>query len=77
MTIIRSDLIKFEGRRMLQEAFAQQIRTGRRITVTDDILMQYFMSLRITEQYPSKVMTAEAQTQLPDYLVGLFANMDI
>jgi hypothetical protein len=35
------------------------------------------MSLRITEQYPSKVMTAEAQTQLPDYLVGLFANMDI
>ncbi len=77
MAVIRSDLTKFEGRRILMEAFAEQIRTGRRITVTDDLLMRYFMSMRIVEQYPAKVQTAEAQTELPEYLVGLFANMDI
>ncbi len=77
MAIIRSDLIKFEGRRLLEQAFAEQIRSGRRITVTDDILMQYFMSMRIAEQYPTKVQTAAPQTKVREYLVGMFANVDI
>lgn len=77
MAIIRSDLVMFEGRRMLEQQFAQQIRTGRRISVTDDILMHYFMSLRIAEQYPMKVHTAGNQTNLNEYLLGMFANIDI
>lgn len=63
---------------MLEQQFAQQIRNGRRITVTDDILMQYFLSLRVTEQYPNRVQTAAPQAPAnQEVLLGLFANVDI
>lgn len=75
MAIIRSDLTNFEGRRIIERLLAEQIRTGKKITVSDDILMQYFMSLHVTEQYPNKIQTAANQEKPNDYLLGMFANV--
>lgn len=76
MVVIRSDLNDFAGRKILLQQFALLVKMGRRITVTDDILLQYFQSVRVAEQYPQKIHTAAHPTVALDILKGLLTSVE-
>ncbi len=58
MAYIYSDISTFSGRKMLEMVLGQQVRSGMRLQVTDEIIALYMRSLQVAEQYPTKIMTA-------------------
>lgn len=77
MAYVYSDISTFSGRRMLEMVLAQQVRAGMRLQITDEIIAMYLQSLKIAEQYPTKVVTASQRGVAPEILRGLFANWAI
>ncbi|BFR48311.1 hypothetical protein RVX_R13720 [Nitratidesulfovibrio sp. HK-II] len=77
MAYVYSDISTFSGRRMLEMVLGQQVRAGARLQVTDEIIALYLRSLKIAEQYPTKVMTASQRGVPPEILRGLIASWSI
>lgn len=77
MAYIRSDIATFSGRTMLTELIGRELRTGHPLTVTNELISSYMLSLKVSEQYPSLVQSAERQRPIPEILRGLFANRPV
>lgn len=78
MAYIFSDIATFSGRSILTEVIGAELRSGAPLTVTDELISYYFNSLRITEQYPSRVQSvARVRVAIPEILRGMFTNIPV
>ncbi|NHZ45814.1 hypothetical protein [Nitratidesulfovibrio liaohensis] len=77
MAYIYSDISTFSGRKMLEMVLGQQVRSGMRLQVTDEIIALYMRSLQVAEQYPTKIMTASQRGVPPEVIRGLIASWSI
>ncbi|MFV0420656.1 hypothetical protein [Oleidesulfovibrio sp.] len=76
MAYIVSDISTFSGRDLLQRMLQQDMQSGRRMAISDELISFYLLSLRTSEQYPTRVQ-APMPSVSQEMLRGLFANMSL
>lgn len=76
MGYIVSDISTFSGRDLLQKMLQQDLQSGRKMAISDELISFYLLSLRTSEQYPTKVQTPMPSVS-QEMLRGLFANLAI
>lgn len=77
MAYIYSDISTFSGRAMLTELIGRELSSGGGLTVADEIISLYLLSLRVAEQYPNRVQTVVRPKAVPEILRGLFTNLPV
>lgn len=77
MAYIYSDISTFSGRAMLTEVIGREISNGGGLTVTDEIISLYLLSLKVSEQYPNRIQTVVRPRAVPEILRGLFTNLPV
>ncbi|MBL3583257.1 hypothetical protein [Oleidesulfovibrio alaskensis] len=76
MAYIVSDISTFSGRDLLERTLSQNVHSGKKMAISDELISFYLLSLKVSEQYPTRIQTP-MPTVSQEMLRGLFTNISL